>query len=172
MVGTGVSDSHGSTNGAWTDNPNNFVTWVYARSARKADLIEGLQQGRAFFGDITLFDGTIELRADSGARMGDIVITKAAQDVIEIDIAGAQPGDRLRLVQSGDVIEEGPVDARRYTRKHDITISGPVTCIRVELYSEDLAAKAFSNPLCYVRSAPTQASRSTSARLKARTGPE
>ena len=104
--------------------------------------------------------------------MGDIVITEATQDVIEIDIAGTRPGDRVRLVQSGDVIEEDRVDARRYTRKYDITISGPVTCIRIELYSEDRAAKAFSNPLCYVRNAPTQTSRSTRARLKGPPGPE
>jgi hypothetical protein len=166
MVGTGVSDSHGSTNGSWAADPNNFVTWVYSRSATKTDLIEGLQHGRAFFGDITLFDGTVDLRATNGTRMGDIVITEAVKDEIQVEIDGVQAGDRVHLVQSGQVIEEARVNARKYTRRHEINIPGPGTCIRVEVYSHEPVAKAFSNPICYVRNSPVHSSRSTRARLK------
>jgi hypothetical protein len=167
MVGTGVSDSHGSIRGSWATNRNNFVTWVYSRSTTKTDLIEGLQDGRAFFGDITLFDGTVDLRATSGARMGDIIVTKAVKDEIQVEIDGVQAGDRVHLVQSGQVIEEASVNARKYARRHEINISGPGTCIRVEVYSHERVAKAFSNPICYVRSSPVHSSRSTRERLKA-----
>jgi hypothetical protein len=165
MVGTGVSDSHGSNNGSWATDPNNFVTWVYSQSATKPDLIEGLQHGRAFFGDITLFDGTVDLRATSGAKMGDIVITEAVKDEVQVEIDGVQPGDRVHLVQSGQVLEEASVNAEKYARKHEINIPGPGACIRVEVYSSERVAKAFSNPICYVRSSPVHSSRSTRERL-------
>ena len=165
MVGTGVSDSHGSTTGTWKDDPNNFVTWIYARSATKADLIEGLARGRAFFGDITVFDGTISVRTASGASMGDIVTTAALSDWLEIEIVGTQPGDQVRLVRSGEVLEARRADAHRFAYERAVAISDRVTCFRVELYSSELLAKAFSNPICYVREVPPRPSRSTRARL-------
>lgn len=98
--------------------------------------------------------------------MGDIVITDAVKDEIQIEIDGVQAGDRVHLVQSGKVIEEAGVDSQKYARRHEINIPGPGTCIRVEVYSHERVAKAFSNPICYVRNSPIHSSRSTRARLK------
>src|SRR5262249_43344870 len=75
LVGTGVSDSHGGTEQRWRTAPNNFLSWIYARSPEKADLIEGMRAARVFFGDIVLFDGSVDLVSGRGHRMGRIVVT-------------------------------------------------------------------------------------------------
>jgi len=150
-VGTGVSDSHGGPQQRWRSSENNFVSWIYARSPSKADLIEGLRTGRVFFGDRVLFEGTVELTTDRGHRMGQIVVTDRPRVEVTIEVDGLVPGDEVRVIESGETTVRHVASEPRFVLSRDVVLreSGPTT-VRVEAYGADGRAKVFSNPITFV----------------------
>ncbi|MEL7450628.1 MAG: hypothetical protein AAFN78_15550 [Pseudomonadota bacterium] len=135
LIGTGVADIHHWGPGV---NPvNNFVSWIWAESTSKPDMLKGLRSGRVFFGDITLFDGTLDIVSDTG-HMGQRVYDPDAT----ITIDGLEPDDQVTIVRDGI-----PVESFAGSRQVNHTVEGP-GCFRVEVYTVDSTAKVFSNPLC------------------------
>lgn len=154
LIGTGVSDSHGGEP-RWRTAANNFVSWIYAASPGKADLIEGMRAARIFFGDLVAFDGTMELETRQGFRMGNIVVTDRPTAEIDIRSEGLTAGDHVVLVQSGLRKETyrvtGPVFAQRVTVPLD---RASPTVVRAEAYGAGGGAKAFTNPITFLREPP------------------
>lgn len=157
LVGTGVSDSHGGPSQRWRTDQNNFVSWIYARSPSKEDLIAGLRAGRVFFGDIVLFDGTLDLTTSRGARMGQIVLRdpSIASETVEVRIDGLAAGDSVRLIASGSELARWTAEGAAFAQKHDVALdpSRP-TVVRVETYAADGTAKVLSNPITFLRTEP------------------
>ena len=157
LVGTGVSDSHGGPSQRWRTDQNNFVSWIYARSPGKEDLIAGLRAGRVFFGDIVLFDGTVDLTTSRGARMGQIVVRDAtvASEQVEVRIDGLATGDSVRLIVSGDETARWTAAGPSFVQQHEVALLPErPTVVRVEAYAADGTAKVLSNPITFVREAP------------------
>jgi hypothetical protein len=155
-VGTGVSDYHGFAGQRWRTGANNFLSWIYADSTDKRDLIAGMGAGRVFFGDIAKFDGTIDLTTDAGFRMGQIVVTDRARDRVTVELSAAKRGDRLRLVRSGERVAEVPIPHDgEFRHGVDITLDGlRPTTIRAELCGRPSDCFLYSNPITYVRQRP------------------
>jgi hypothetical protein len=155
-VGTGVSDYHGFAGQRWRTGTNNLLSWVYADSTDKRDLIAGMGAGRVFFGDIAKFDGTIDLTTDAGFRMGQIVVTNRARDRVHVEIAGASKGDTLRLIRSGERMAEIPIpDDGDFRHSANIQLdASKVTTVRAELCGRPSACFLYSNPITYVRQRP------------------
>lgn len=153
-VGVGVSDSHGGGRQRWRGNPNNFVTWILAPAPTKADLLEGLRAGRAFFGDRTLFDGSIDLSDDHGFRMGQLVVTDRPRAEVKITVRGLAAGDVIRVV-CGDARSALPVSGAEFVESRAVEPSadGP-TVFRIEAEDARRTAKVLSNPIVYLRSVP------------------
>ncbi len=148
VVGIGVSDSHGGPTQRWRSAENNFVSWIWADSPDRADLIEGLRAGRVFFGDLVLFDGSMDLRTADGARMGDRVLTADPRGEVGVEIDGLVPGDRLTVVESGARVAEHVAEGRRLSVRHAFDLpAGEHGFVRVELHDAAGRAKAFSNPI-------------------------
>src|SRR5262249_5440956 len=101
FVGVGVSDSHGGPRQRWRTSPNNFLSWIWARAPTKPDLLARMRAGRIFFGDITLFSGSVALTTARGWRMGQIVISDREAEDLAIAIRGVASGDAVRVVQTG-----------------------------------------------------------------------
>lgn len=155
LVGTGVSDSHGGPEQRWRTDGNNFVSWIYARSPDKGDLIEGLRAGRVFFGDLVLFDGTLDVTAARGARMGEIVVTKVPSEEVTVRIDGLTPGDDVRLVVSGREAARWTATSPAFVATHVAPLDPAApTVVRVEVYAGDGRAKVFGNPITFVREEP------------------
>lgn len=157
LVGTGVSDSHGGPSQRWRTDQNNFVSWIYARSPAKEDLIAGLRAGRVFFGDIVLFDGTLDLTTARGARMGQIVVRapEIASEQVEVKIDGLAAGDSVRLLVSGEEVARWTAEGAPLTHTHDVALDPTrPTVVRVEAYAADGTAKVLSNPITFVREEP------------------
>lgn len=153
-VGVGVSDSHGGSRQRWRGSPNNFVTWILAPAPTRRDLLEGLRAGRAFFGDVTLFDGSLDMSSDRGFRMGQIVVTDRPRAAISIRASGLAKGDVLRAVDGGAGATI-PVDASDFSAKREVEIAPErATVFRVEVDSRDGTAKVLGNPIVFVRRAP------------------
>jgi len=157
LVGTGVSDSHGGPSQRWRTDQNNFVSWIYAASPSKEDLIAGLRAGRVFFGDIVLFDGTLDLTTSRGARMGQIVVREPSvvSEAVTVRIDGLAAGDSVRLLASGAEVARWTADGAAFQQTHEVALdpSRP-TVVRVEAYTADGTAKVLSNPITFLRSEP------------------
>jgi hypothetical protein len=150
-VGVGVSDSHG---GRWRDDPNNFVSFVLAPAPEREALIAGLRRGRVFFGDLTRFDGSLDLVAANGAVMGQIAVTDVASHEVRIAATGLAPGDLVDVVVSGEpaarhVAENG---AMHVAQRVEIP-PGQDAFVRVQVRDAAGAPKAFSNAIHFVRPA-------------------
>ncbi len=163
VVGTGVSDSHGL--GQNPERANNMISWIYAATPTKPDLIEGMRRGRVFFGDPDLFDGTLDLVTARGARMGSIVVTQAREAVVGVEIEGLRPG----YVVSAVGAREGPRELRSegssLRRNVTVALDRAIEILRIEVRDASGRAVALSNPLTFVRDAGVADSRLGSGRI-------
>jgi hypothetical protein len=150
-VGIGTSDSHG---GRWGDDPNDFVSWIFAASPEPAALVEGLRRGRVFFGDLRRFDGHLDLAATSGAVMGQIAVSDREAEEVRIEASGVARGDLLDIVVSGAPAARHVAVGESLRVVHRVPIApGEDAFVRAELRDAAGAPKAFSNPIHFVRSA-------------------
>jgi hypothetical protein len=150
-VGIGTSDSHGGT---WRDDPNRFVSWIFAASPERAALVEGLRRGRVFFGDPARFDGSLDLSTASGAVMGQIVVTDRNADEVRIDATGLVPGDLVEVVVSGAPAARHVAEGERLHVVHPLALAqGEDAFVRAELRDAGGGPRAFSNPIHFVRPA-------------------
>ncbi len=150
LVGVGVSDSHDATQG-WARGPNNFITWIYAKSSAQADLLSGLAAGRAYFGDPTRFGGRLDIRAEGGGRMGEVLVREPGPLDLIFEATGLRAGQSIRLLRDGASVGEYPTSKPDWTRRARLEIDAP-TFVRFEVV-EGGEAVALSNPL-YVDLAP------------------
>ncbi|MDE0886799.1 MAG: CehA/McbA family metallohydrolase [Myxococcota bacterium] len=144
LVGVGVSDSHQAELG-WLQGPNNFVSWIYARSSSQPDLLAGLGAGRVYFGDPTRFGGRLDIRAEGGGRMGDLLSREPGSLELVFSATGLKPGQSIRLVRDGFSVGEYPSEAPEWSRRARLEIDGP-TFVRLEVL-EAGERVALSNPL-------------------------
>ena len=154
LVGTGVSDSHGGDEARWRTARNNFVSWVLAPSLERDQLLAGLRRGRVFFGDLTLFDGRLDLLDERAFRMGQVVLTDREQALVELSYDGARAGDRAVPVIGGKAGEpqelEGPSGR--------VAVSVPLhpeqpTVVRFELHGRGTLSRGASGPGATLRAA-------------------
>ena len=153
VIGTGVSDSHGGDRFRWRSKRNNFVSWIYAASTDKADLVEGLRSGRVFFGDPVLFDGTLDLLSDRGFAMGQIVLTDRDEVEVTIHAEGARANHSLHVIEGGAHVDTLFIEGTEYPHSLTIAPAGP-TFMRVELHDRHDATRVLTNALHFVREAP------------------
>ena len=155
VIGTGVSDSHGGEDQRWRDGENNFVSWIYAPTTDKADLIEGLRAGRVFFGDLVTFDGALDLLSDHGHAMGQVVLTDREQVQVGLYARGARPNHTLHVIESGTHVDTLFLKQEEFEHALAIAPDGP-TFLRVVLHDRRDTPKVFTNALHYVREAPPE----------------
>ena len=150
LVGIGVSDSHGGDEYRWRGAPNNFVSWIYAASPEKRDLIAGLRAGRVFFGDIERFDGALDLCLETGEVMGASVAGSRGEVLVTLSATGTRPGQRLVVVESGVRGASYAVEGAELRREHRLVLpaDGPAF-VRTELHDET-GAIAISNPIHFL----------------------
>ena len=154
LVGVGVSDSHGGPDERWRGSENNFVTWIHARSSDKQDLIDGLRAGRVFFGDIELFDGSLDLVTDAGHRMGSTVLTDRREVFVDVLASGIQADALVVVVVSGEPTSRLPARPGTFSERQRIELPEGPSSVRFEL--RDGAGRAFvaSNPIHFLREIP------------------
>jgi hypothetical protein len=155
LVGTGVGDSHGLVPGSWGLRENNLVSWIYAGEPTKTALVDGLKRGRVFFGDLTEFDGILDLTTAHGFKMGQVVITDRNEATVTITADGLTPGDEVRTVWSGQLVNSYPVTAPMFSQIESYPLDSTAGAfLRVEVFSSGGVEKVMSNPIYFVRQAP------------------
>lgn len=149
LVGVGVSDSHGGPDNRWRGTANNFVSWIWAASPAKGDLIAGLRAGRVYFGDLERFDGTLDLVAGE-ARMGATLTTDAQEVELALEIDGLRGGERVLVVESGTVTATYPAPASQFRQVHRARLAAAGGFVRFEVH-DGSGAIALSNPIHFLR---------------------
>jgi hypothetical protein len=157
LVGTGVGDSHGLAPGEWVQRINHMISWIYAEGPTAPALVDGLKRGRVFFGDLTEFDGSVDLLTDNGFSMGQIVVTDRLDAVATIFITGLEAGDQVRCIWNGQWTATYTATSDTFTQEVTHSIDGlNGVFLRIELYDPAGNEKAFSNPIYFVRSVPAR----------------
>ncbi|MFN7950774.1 MAG: hypothetical protein U0610_03530 [bacterium] len=156
-VGIGVSDSHGGERQRWRTGANNFLSWIYATSPDRADLVVGLAAGRVYFGDLVRFRGTLDLTSATGFRMGQIVVTDATEQGVRAIVDGAVEGDSIAFVESGRTSATTPVTAppRAAVERTVALASGEPVAVRFELRDSAGEPKVLSNPIVFTSAVPS-----------------
>jgi hypothetical protein len=144
LTGIGTSDSHDEDEG-WATGPNNFITWIFARSEGQADLMQGLRSGRVFFGDPTRFDGAIDIAGPAGSRMGDLVFVPVGPHRVRFDALGVRPGQAVRWIRDGEVMKTLPVESEEFALEETVDVRS-ATFVRFEVLEEGERI-VLSNPL-------------------------
>jgi hypothetical protein len=150
VVGDGISDTH-TSNGGWLSG-NNFVTWVWAKSASIPDLVDGLRRGAAYFGDPAKYKGEMRLTTDDGHSMGQVVVGGKASHQVSLSISGLPAGAKVRTVDSGRYGEDFVAPAGIFSRSMTVATDKP-GFFRVEVYTAEGKPLVFSNPIYFARSA-------------------
>jgi hypothetical protein len=150
-----VSDSHNNTLG-WRDG-NNFVTWIWARSASRDHLLEGLRTGTLAFGNPALFEGDVMLTTADGHRMGEVVAGVDAQSrhEFQVRLSGADPTWRVIPVVSGAPVEAIPIGSA--TNDAEIVFEAatpPGAFVRCEIRDAAGSVVVCTNPIAFVSEAP------------------
>jgi hypothetical protein len=146
VVGNGISDTHGSLNG-WYDG-NNFISWVWARSASVSDIVDGFRRGEVYFGDPVQFKGRLTLATDDGHRMGSVVVTKKPQHRVNVKIDELPAGARVRLVTNGHAgADERPATS---TFERQVRVDTTTAAfVRIEAYTAEGRPLVFGNPIYF-----------------------
>jgi hypothetical protein len=151
-VGLGASDSDGARREPRDAPLNNFVTWILAQSDERPDLLAGLARGRAWFGDPTRYDGTLDLTTARGFRMGQIVLTDREAVVVEVSLTGLEARDEVRVVEPSGPVAMLEANGAQLRREHPVqALPG---FVRVELLGDDGEPRVLSNPIHFLREAP------------------
>ena len=157
LVGNGVSDNHGGLADSYQEREDNFVTWIYADSDEKSELIEGLKRGRVFFGDITLVgpDVSVNLTTPQRFKMGQIIVSDKINQQINIRIEGLSNNDTVKIMRNGNRRSTHTTWGTTYNRDIWVTLNNyGVSFWRTEVYSSSGQEKIFSNPIYFVRDVP------------------
>lgn len=144
--GVGTSDSHSQTVG-WRDG-NNYVTWVWARSTAREDLIAGLRSRRAFFGDPVRFRGELFLETADGVPMGQVVRSAARRHDVFLRITALPEGATVRWIEQGKVVKTLSPPAGDFARTFRVKTRKD-RFVRAEVWLGERGI-AFSNCLYFV----------------------
>jgi hypothetical protein len=153
IPGTGVSDSHENGVG-WRDG-NNFITWIWARSLARDDLLEGLRAGALAFGNPVLSAGGAFLSTDDGHTLGQVVEGPRPRHRFTFAIEGA-PSDWIAVpVVRG--VRWAPVPLEGAGEMEEVRFEAetpPGSWVRVEVRDAKGTIVVCTNPIAFVERAP------------------
>jgi hypothetical protein len=164
FTAVGSSDDHGGRD--WLTQEDRWITYVWAGSTGKRDLIEALRRGRAWFTDLAVYRGSLDLRVRGRSAMGSVLCTPARVVPVEV-VATNLPADGTVEVVVGVVDRAGTADLAPATR---VTVLQPVlfetgsytlpvatgsgVYVRTQVRRVDGTLIGASNPLWLLRDRP------------------
>ncbi|GAA2342894.1 hypothetical protein [Dactylosporangium salmoneum] len=149
FTAVGSSDDHDATD--WAANEEHDITYVWANSTSRADLLAALAKGAAWFTDLTHFRGTLDLRVGGVSQLGAVYVTKkpVTVDVVATDVPA---GGKVEVVL-GVADEAQAVPSTQIAASKRLTVS-PGHYVRVQVRSAAGAVVGVSNPLWVLRKTP------------------
>jgi hypothetical protein len=164
FTAVGASDDHDGTD--WLTEPERMITYVWAESTRKDDLVAALRRGRAWFADLARYRGSVDIRSGGATVMGGVAITGASTVPLELVATGLPKGSTLEVVTGvADLAGAGKLAPSTTVQKVAATAvtngrytfnakPGNGSYVRTMVRLSDKTLAAVSNPVWLLRKAP------------------
>ncbi|MBB5787097.1 hypothetical protein [Jiangella mangrovi] len=98
ITGVGVSDDHAGQN--WANLADNNITYVWAASKAKNDLVDALRAGRAWWVDPVRWRGAMDIELAGRRALGSALVTTAARLNVRLTATGLPDGGALHIIES------------------------------------------------------------------------
>ncbi len=158
LSGLGVSDGHSGNLTEYLSDPTFSMTqFIYSNTCDEQSLADALRAGRTYYADPVIYDGVMDILADNGAVMGNIVITDRPSIDATVHIDSLTPGDQVRLIDSGSPVSTTPVTKSAVNLPATIAINPSTgSFLRAEVTSQTTGRteKAYSNPIYFLGQVP------------------
>ncbi|MET7967167.1 hypothetical protein [Micromonospora sp. NPDC005305] len=164
LTAVGVTDDHHGTD--WRAGRDRHVTYVWAASTGRDDLVAALRAGQAWFTDLARYRGALDLEIGGRSAMGAVVTTDAADVTVRLRATDLPAGATLEVV-TGTVDRAGVTDPTpaigtgrvpwRQLREgwHDMPVApGAGTYLRTQVRGRDGEIIGAGNPVWLLRQAP------------------
>ncbi|MEW2329772.1 hypothetical protein AB0880_18400 [Micromonospora chersina] len=164
VTAVGVTDDHDGTD--WRAGRDRHVTYVWAASTGRDDLVAALRAGQAWFTDLARYRGALDLEIGGRSAMGAVLITDAGELTVRLRATDLPAGATLEVV-TGAVDLAGVADptpaistgqvAWRQLRQgwHDLPVSpGAGTYLRTQVRGRDGVIIGAGNPVWLLRRPP------------------
>jgi hypothetical protein len=164
VTAVGVTDDHHGTD--WRAGRDRHVTYVWASSTGRDDLVAALRAGQAWFTDLARYRGALDLEIGGRSAMGALVTTGAADFTVRLRATDLPAGATLEVI-TGTVDRAGVADPTpairigqvpwRQLREgwHDLPVAiGPGAYVRTQVRGRDGEIIGASNPVWLLREAP------------------
>ncbi|RZU75618.1 hypothetical protein EV384_4170 [Micromonospora kangleipakensis] len=156
FTAVGVTDDHDGTD--WRGRGDRHITYVWASSTARDDLVAALRAGQAWFTDLARYRGALDIEVDGRTAMGAVAATDAPELTVRLLATDLPSGASLEAVV-GTVDLAGVRDlnpatrttriSRRQLRQgwYDLRITpGDGTYVRTQVRGRDGALLGVSNP--------------------------
>ncbi|MGI5237291.1 hypothetical protein [Dactylosporangium sp. CA-139066] len=150
FTAVGSSDDHDATDWA-KNNGEHDITYVWAASTNRDDLLAALRKGAAWFTDLARYRGALDLRIGGVSQLGSVLMT---QQPAKVDvIATAVPAGAKVEVIVGACDEAAAVPSTKVLQSKSVTVPpGHYVRAQVRLAGGDVVGA--SNPLWVLGKAP------------------
>lgn len=166
FTAVGVTDDHNGTD--WRGAAERHITYVWASSTDRDDLVDALRAGRAWFTDLARYRGALDIEVDGRSAMGAVVVTSAAELNVRLLATDLPAGAALEVI-TGTVDLAGVADLTPATRTtrisarqlrqgwHDLRVEpGAGAYVRTQVRGGDGRILGVGNPAWFL---PTVAAR-------------
>ncbi|MFU8874526.1 hypothetical protein [Micromonospora sp. SL4-19] len=164
VTAVGVTDDHDGTD--WRAGKERHLTYVWAPSTGRDDLVAALRAGQAWFTDLVHYRGALDLEIAGRTAMGAVVLTDAAELAVRLHATDLPAGASLEVV-TGTVDLAGVADPTPSTDTvrvparelrqgwHDLRVTpGVGAYVRTQVRGRDGDLVGASNPTWLLRQAP------------------
>ncbi len=163
-TGVGVTDDHRGVN--WTGQQWRHVTGVWSSGTEVESLQAALRAGRAWFSDLAVFNGTIDVLAAGFVPMGSVGMVDTDRCSFDVYVTDLPPNWRVAVVsgvadEAGGAVLDPEVSTCTFTPEDvvdgvlSVTVDSAVSGFhRVVLLDSSGSVRAYSNPVWLLRAAP------------------
>ena len=164
FTAVGASDDHDGVN--WLAAPERYLTYAWAPSRRRSDVVPALRRGAAWFVDPAAYRGALDLQVGGRSAMGAVYLTKATAVKVDAVATDLPPGSVLELVTGvtdlagtrrvapAVTVQRVPATALKSGR-HRITLRpGAGAYLRTQVRLADNRLVGASNPVWFLPKAP------------------
>lgn len=162
VTAVGASDDHDGTD--WTGRADRHLTYAWAASTDRRDLVAALRAGQVWFADLARWRGALDVEVDGRGALGAVLLGPDLPSKVRLVATDLPPGATLEAVV-GAVDLAGVADltpATRTTRiparqlrqdRYDLPVT-PDSYVRTQVRDADGTLLGVGNPTWLLRAAP------------------
>ncbi|GLY93787.1 hypothetical protein [Actinoplanes sp. NBRC 103695] len=164
FTAVGASDDHDGED--WLATPERFLTYAWAPTRRRTDVVPALRRGAAWFVDPVHYRGSLDLRVAGDDAMGAVYLTKAKSVRVDVVAAALPVGSMLEIITGvvdlagtsrlapSVTVQRVPASAMMSGKHRLKVLPGAGAYVRSQVRLPDNRLIAVSNPVWLLPKAP------------------